>query len=270
MYGICLSPPFMSVPTYNICPHLLCLSPPIMSVPTYYVCPHLLCLSPPILSVPTHIFFAHKPFLNLECGTSSPACIWYFSPVMSIWKHWSQRSRRTFPAQHLVLNFAKLLPEIGIIRAGLCDGRVPGAGIHAVWGVQVSRTWSFLSETILLEKNVTFQGTDIVRPELGLLCEGDVSSVRIKWHLGKSSENIFELLHSFVACMWYTCSATIGFKLSLYWDLSGKKFTLRPSLQQFLLSKQLLTLATPPVRMRTSPGSISRQHSLATQPDNKI
>ena len=39
-----------------------------MSVPTFYVCPHLLCFSPPIS------FFADKPFLNLECGTSSPAC----------------------------------------------------------------------------------------------------------------------------------------------------------------------------------------------------
>ena len=48
--------------------------PPIMSVPTYYfvlVCPHILCLSPPIV---THHFLADKPFLNLECGTSSPAC----------------------------------------------------------------------------------------------------------------------------------------------------------------------------------------------------
>ena len=64
---LCLSPPFMyvprfmSVPTYFVCPNLLCLSPPIMYVPTFYVCPHQSCLSPPI------IFFADKPFLNLEC-----------------------------------------------------------------------------------------------------------------------------------------------------------------------------------------------------------
>ena len=52
-----------------VCPRLLCLSPPIMSVPSFYVRPHLLCLSPPI------IFFADKPFLDLECGTSNPACL---------------------------------------------------------------------------------------------------------------------------------------------------------------------------------------------------
>ena len=49
-----------------------------MFVPTYYVCPHLLCPSPPIMSVPTHHFFADKPYLNLECGTSSPACPFLF------------------------------------------------------------------------------------------------------------------------------------------------------------------------------------------------
>ena len=62
-----------------VCPNLLCLSPPIISVPTYYVCPHRLCLSPLIMFVPTHHFFADKPFLNLECGTSSPACPKFFS-----------------------------------------------------------------------------------------------------------------------------------------------------------------------------------------------
>ena len=88
---ICLSPPIMSVPTFYVSLHLLCLSPPIMSVPTYYACPHLLCLSPPIMSVPTYyvcphllfcvslspaiIFLLTSPFLNLECGTSSPACL---------------------------------------------------------------------------------------------------------------------------------------------------------------------------------------------------
>ena len=34
--------------------------PTFMSVPTFYVRPHLLCLSPPI------IFFADKPFVNLD------------------------------------------------------------------------------------------------------------------------------------------------------------------------------------------------------------
>ena len=34
--------PFMSVPTFYVCPHLLCLSPPFM----YF---HLLCLSPTII-----------------------------------------------------------------------------------------------------------------------------------------------------------------------------------------------------------------------------
>ena len=42
-----------------VCPNLSCLSPPFMSVPTYYVCPH---------------FFDDQSFLNLECGTSSPTC----------------------------------------------------------------------------------------------------------------------------------------------------------------------------------------------------
>merc|ERR1712212_1212387 len=63
--------------TYHVCPHLSCLSPPIMSVPIKYVCPHLSCLSPPIIlcwSVPNLHFYADKPFLNLECGTSSSAC----------------------------------------------------------------------------------------------------------------------------------------------------------------------------------------------------
>ena len=161
----------------------------------------------------------------------------FFSPVMGIWKHWSQGSCSAFPAQHLVLNFAKLLPQIRIIRAGLCDGGVPGAGVHGVRGVQVSGAWNPLSEIILLGRNVTFQGTDIVRPELGLLSEGDVSSVGIKWHLGISTEKIFELLHCCVTCLWNTCSATTGFKLSLCWDLSGKKFTLRgPSLQRLVLT----------------------------------
>ena len=74
--------PCRSVPTYYVCPHLLCLSPPIMSVPTHYVYPHLLfCVS---LS-PTIIFFADKPFLNLECGTSSPACSLLF------WVKWLEK-----------------------------------------------------------------------------------------------------------------------------------------------------------------------------------
>ena len=84
---LCLSPPIMSVPTFYVCLHLLCLSPPFMSVPTFYVCPRLLCLSPPFMSVPTHHFFVDKPFLNLECGTSSPTCSFLFSVV-----YFSQRS----------------------------------------------------------------------------------------------------------------------------------------------------------------------------------
>ena len=101
-YYVCLhllrlSPPFMSVPTYYVCPHLLCLSPLIMSVPIFYVCPHLLCLSPPIMSVPTHNFFADKPFLNLECSTSSPACLLLLSSSYLI--HMSAISSRILMLQ---------------------------------------------------------------------------------------------------------------------------------------------------------------------------
>ena len=69
---LCLSPPFMYVPTFHICPHLLCLShflclsPPIMSVPIYYVCLHLLfvvptysLLSPLIICCPTYYVCPH-------------------------------------------------------------------------------------------------------------------------------------------------------------------------------------------------------------------
>ena len=72
---ICLSPPIMFVPTFYVCPHLLCLSPPIMSVPTFYVHHHLSCLSPPIL------FFADKPFLNLDRLGNVRVCLECFSRV---------------------------------------------------------------------------------------------------------------------------------------------------------------------------------------------
>ena len=51
-----------------------------MSVPTYYFV--LVCLQPLFcvsLSVPTHNLFYYKAFLNLECGTPSPACMIFFS-----------------------------------------------------------------------------------------------------------------------------------------------------------------------------------------------
>ena len=74
---LCLSPPFMSVPTYYVCHHLLCLSPPYMSVPTFYGCPHFLCLTllfmsvPPFMSVPTHYVCP----LLLFCVCLSPPII---------------------------------------------------------------------------------------------------------------------------------------------------------------------------------------------------
>ena len=68
-------------PQIAVCPHLFCLSPPFMSVPTYfvcphlYVCPHVLYPSSPIMSVPNHHFNCLQALLKSwsfgECQSAS-------------------------------------------------------------------------------------------------------------------------------------------------------------------------------------------------------